>query len=106
MANLFKRLSLIIIAALIPVLLFGPPLSIAKNLPTVCNIFDKKMTEKAGSCGHRAVFSKIQDKSFEVGAVLSFHVDLETSHFLIIQRTPLSVSISFANNTQSNPLRC
>jgi hypothetical protein len=87
-------------------LLLGPPLSIAKNLPTVCNIFDKKMTEKAGSCGHRAAFSKTQDKSFEVGAALFSNVDIETSHFRIIQSTPLSVSISFTNNNQSNPLRC
>ena len=95
-----------ILVALVITLLVGPPLSIAKNLPTVCNIFDKKMADKAGSCGHRAMFSKFQDKSFEVEAVLPSNVDLETSHFSIIQINPLSVSISFASNTQSNPLRC
>ncbi len=95
-----------ILVALVITLLVGPPLSIAKNLPTVCNIFDKKMAEKAGSCGHRAMFAKFQDKTFQVEAVLSSNADLETSHFSVIQINPLSVSISFASNTQSNPLRC
>ena len=102
----FKSCFFIIAVSLTIVLLFGLPLAIAKNLPTVCNIFNKKMADKAGSCGHRAMFSKFQDKSFEVEAVLSSNVDLETSHFSMIQIDPLSVSISFRSNTQSDPLRC
>jgi hypothetical protein len=65
-----------ILTTLLAVLLLGPPLSIAKNLPTVCNIFHKKAIDKEGPCGHRAVFSKIQDNSFEGEAVLSFDADL------------------------------
>jgi len=96
----------LILAILLVSLLLGPPLARAKNLPTVCNIFDKKVTEKASPCGHRAMLSKTQDRSFDPGAVLFFNVDLETSHFPIIQSNPLSASISFGNNNQYNPLRC
>ena len=101
-----KTYIFIISVALMVLFVIGPPAAFASKLPTVCNIFSQKTTEKAGSCGHRAMFSKIQDKSFEVGAVLFFNVDLETSHFLIIQSNPLSVSFPFASNPQSNPLRC
>lgn len=106
MANLFIRLSLIIIAVLITVLLFGPPLAIAKNLPTICNLFDKKMADKSGSCGNRAIFSKIQDKSFDLGAILFSYLDLETSHFRVVKRNSTAPAFSSAINTQSNPLRC
>ena len=95
-----------ILAILLISLLLGPPLAKAKNLPTLCNIFDKKVTEKASPCGHRAMLSKVQDRSFDLGAVHFFNVDLETNHFLIIQSNPLSVSISFGNNNQYDPLRC
>jgi len=95
-----------ILAILLFSLVLGPPLARAKNLPTVCNIFDKKVTDKASPCGHRAMLSNTQDRSFELEAVLFFNVDLETSHFQIIRNAPLSVSISFENNNQSNPLRC
>ena len=95
-----------ILTTLLIALLIGPPLSIAKNLPTTCNIFDKKTADKAGPCGHRATFSKMQNNSFEVGAVLFLNVDLETSHFFISQSSPISVSFPFGNYAQSNPLRC
>jgi len=95
-----------ILTTLLIVLVIGPPLSIAKNLPTVCNIFDKKTVDKAGSCGHRAMFSKIQDKTFDFEAVLFFEEDLESSYFLITQSNPISVSFPFGNDTQSIPLRC
>jgi hypothetical protein len=105
MTGHFKKIIFITVTALVITFLIGPPLAIAGNLPTVCNIFHKKV-DKEGHCGHRAIFSKIQDKSFEVGAVLVPGVDFETSHFLIIQSNPLSVLFSFGKNTQSNPLRC
>ena len=101
-----KKFIFITVTALVIALLLGPPLAIASNLPTVCNIFHKKTVDKEGHCGHRAIFSKIQDKSFEVGAVLVPGVDFETSHFLIIQSNPLSVSFPFGSNPQSSPLRC
>ena len=61
----------IIIVSLVLMILFvvGPPAAMASKLPTVCNIFSQKTTEKSEPCGHRAMFSKIQDKAFEVGAV-------------------------------------
>jgi hypothetical protein len=98
----------IIILSVVLMILFvvGPPAAMASKLPTVCNIFSQKTTEKAGPCGHRAIFSKIQDKSFQVEAVLSFDVDFESGHFLIIQSNPLSVSFPFGSNPQSSPLRC
>ena len=65
-----------ILTTLLVALLLGPSLSIAKNLSTACNIFHKKAIDKEGPCGHRAMFSKVQDKSFQVEAVLSFDVDL------------------------------
>ena len=95
-----------ILTTLLIALLVGPPLSIAKNLPTVCNIFYKNTADKTGPCGHKAMFSKMQNNSFEVGAVLFLNVDLETSHFFISQSSPISVSFPFGNDTQSNPLRC
>ena len=52
------------------------------------------------------MFSKNQDKVFEVEAVLSGHIDLEPNQILIIQTTPLYASIPFGGNIQSNPLRC
>ena len=106
MSRRLKPYGLIIAIVLTVAFLLGPPLARAKNLPTVCNIFDKKVTEKASPCGNRAMLSKVQDRSFDLGAVHFFNVDLETSHFLIIQSNPLSVSISFGNNNQYNPLRC
>ena len=78
---------LIISVALMILFVAGPPVTMASNLPTVCNIFSHKKSEKAEPCGHRAIFSKAQDKSFQVEAVLSFNVDFETSHFLIILRS-------------------
>lgn len=96
----------IILTTLLIALLIGPPLSIAKNLPTVCNIFYKNTADKTGACGHKAMFSKMQNNSFEVEAVLFFNVDLEFSHSLIIPNNPTSVSFTLGSNTQSNPLRC
>ncbi len=95
-----------VLTTLLIALLIGPPLSIAKNLPTVCNIFDKKMAGKAGPCGHRALSSKIQDKSFEVEAVLFLTAELEFSHSLVIPNNPTSLSFPFGGSAQSNPLRC
>ena len=87
-------------------LLLGPPLSIAKNLPTVCNIFDKDKAEKSGHCGHRALFSKIQDKPPDAVAVLFSNVDLENRCLLNIQSDSLSIFFPFGTNPSSNPLRC
>ncbi len=68
MSPRFRPFGFIVLTGLIITLLMGPPLAIASNLPTACNIFDKR--DKAGPCGHRAMFSKIQDKSFEAEGVL------------------------------------
>ena len=105
MTGHFKEIIFITVTALVITFLIGPPLAIAGNLPTVCNIFHKTV-DKEGHCGHRAIFSKIQDKSFQVGAVLVPDVDFETNHLLIIQSNPLSVSFPFGSNPQSSPLRC
>ena len=106
MSRRYKTHLIIVSVMLMILFVVGPPTAMASNLPTVCNIFSQKKSEKAGPCGHRAIFSKIQDKSFQVEAVLSFDVDFETSHFLIIQSNPLSVSFPFGSNPQSSPLRC
>ena len=106
MSRRYKTHFIIISVMLMILFVVGPPAAMASKLPTVCNIFSQKTTEKAGPCGHRAIFSKVQDKSFQVEAVLSFDVDFETSHFLIIQSNPLSVSFPFGSNPQSSPLRC
>ena len=106
MSGRYKTHIFIVSVALMFVFLVGPPAAFASKLPTVCNIFSKKALDKAGPCGHRAMFSKIQDKSFDAQAVLFFNLDFETSHFLIIQSNPLSVSFPFGSNAQSNPLRC
>jgi hypothetical protein len=98
--------SFFILATLFVALLLGPPLSIAKNLPTVCNIFDKTKAPKSGPCDHRAMFSKFQDKSFEAGAVLFSQVDFVPSHFGVVQNNSATVPFPLASNTQSSPLRC
>jgi hypothetical protein len=87
-------------------LLLGPPLALASKLPTVCNIFHNKPIEKAGSCGHRTMFSKIQDKSFEVEAGHFFSTELGTSHFTAVSNSfPIRFS-EIADLPQSSPLRC
>jgi len=106
MSHRFRLFGFIVLTSLIVVLLMGPPLAIASKLPKACNIFDKKAADKAGPCGHRAMFLKIQDKSFEVEAVLFFNVDLETIQIFIIHNNPTSVFLPLDSNTQSNPLRC
>jgi len=106
MSRRLKPYFLIIAVSLTIGLLFGLPLAMANNLPTICNIFNKKMGDKTGSCGHRSMISKFQDKSFEVEAVLFGHIDLETSESFILPSKPTSLSFSLGNNTQSNPLRC
>jgi hypothetical protein len=106
MLHRYRTHIFIISVALMIIFVVGPPAAFASRLPTVCNLFSQKTTEKAGPCGHRAIFSKIQDKSFEAGAVLIPGVDFETSHFLIVQSNPLSVSFPFGSNPQSSPLRC
>lgn len=106
MLKRFKTYVPIILTAVVIALLMGPPLAFASKLPTICNIFYKNQMDKSGHCGQQTVFSKIQDKSFELGAVLFSHVIFETSHFLIIQNNPSSFSFPFGSNAQSNPLRC
>jgi hypothetical protein len=97
--------SFLIPAILLVALFLGPPLSIAKNLPTACNIFDKAKAHKSGPCDHRAMFSKFQDKSLEVEAGLVSHANFEMSLFLMTPQNPLFVFLPFGRNTQSSPLR-
>jgi hypothetical protein len=104
MLHRFRLFRSIVLTGLIVLLLMGPPLSIASNLPTACNIFGKKAAGKAGPCGYRAMYSKIQDKSFEVEGVLSFNAGLETTQLLVIQNSPTSFLLPLENNTQSPPL--
>jgi hypothetical protein len=106
MTNPLKKLILIMVTALLIAFLLGPPLSFASKLPTVCNIFHKKMTDKAGPCGHRAMISKIQDKSLEVGVVLFSTVDLETSYSTVVQNYNPPPFLLSGSLPQSNPLRC
>jgi hypothetical protein len=106
MKGRIKKFTFIAVSALVIALLLGPPLAIAGNLPTVCNIFHKKAVDKEGTCAHRAMFSKVQDKSFEAGAVLLPSVGFETNHFLIIQTSPTSIFSLFGKSIQFNPLRC
>jgi len=101
-----KTYIFILSVALLALFVVGPPAAMASRLPTVCNIFSQKMTEKAKSCGNRAIFLKVQDKSLQVEAVLSFDANFETGNFLTIQTGPLSVSFPLGNNSQFNPLRC
>ena len=106
MSRRYKTHIIIVSVVLMILFVVGPPAALASRLPTVCNLFSQKTTEKAGPCGHRAIFSKIQDRSFEVGAVLVPGVGFEAGHFLIIRSNPLSVSFPFGTNSQSSPLRC
>jgi hypothetical protein len=106
MSRRYKTHIIIISVVLMILFAVGPPAAMASKLPTVCNIFSHKTSEKAEPCGHRAIFSKIQDKSFQVEAVSSFEVDFEIGNFLTIQTNPLSVSFPPESNTQFNPLRC
>jgi len=106
MSRRYKTHIFIISVALMTLFVVGPPAAMASNLPTVCNIFSHKTTGKAEPCGHRTVFSKVQDKSLQVGAVLSFDVNFEAGNFLTIQGNPFSMSFPLGDNPQFNPLRC
>jgi hypothetical protein len=106
MSGRHKTHLFIISAALIILFLVGPPAAFASKLPTVCNIFAKKNVEKAGACGHRAFFTKIQDRFPVVEAALFSQFNFEPRHLLIIKSNHLSGSSSFGSNPQSNPLRC
>ena len=106
MSRRLRPFGFVILAAVVVTLLLGPPLAMASKLPTVCNIFNKKTVDKAGPCGHRAMFSKIQDKSFEVGAIHFSSVGLETNRFTIAQDSHHTVTLSISNLSQTNPLRC
>ncbi len=98
--------SYLILLTVFVALLFGPPLSMAKNLPTVCNIFAKGKAEKSGHCGHRAMFSKVQDKAPEAAVITFSNPDLENSRLAINRSDSLSGSFPPGTNSQSNPLRC
>jgi hypothetical protein len=106
MSRRYKTHIFIVSVALMILFVVGPPAAFASKLPTVCNIFSPKGAEKAGQCGHRAIFLKIQDTSFEVEAVLFFNVNFETSDFFPIHNNPLSPSFPFGSNPQFSPLRC
>jgi hypothetical protein len=106
MSRRLKPYGLIIAIILTVALLLGPPLAIANNLPTVCNIFVKKTTDKAGSCDHRSMVSKFQDKSVELGAILYPIADLEIGHPVIAPGIIPSSLLSSNSLAQSNPLRC
>ncbi len=106
MSRRLKPYFLIIAVSLAFALFFGPPFAIAKNLPTICNLFSKKMGDKTGSCGHRSMISKIQDKSFQVEAFLFFNVGLQTTDSYIISSSLTSFSFSLGSHTLFNPLRC
>jgi hypothetical protein len=105
MPRRLKPYALLILTILIIVFLVGPPLAIASNLPTACNIFHKKMVDKAGCCGHRAV-SKIQDNSFNSPAVLLLSVNFEISYFLMVPNNFPSLTYLFMSDSQLTPLRC
>ena len=106
MSGRLKPYLTVLIILLLAALVTGPPAAFASKLPTVCNIFDKKTADKAGSCGHRAIFTKTQDKFPVVEAALISLLNFEPRHFLIIQNNPLSVSSPFGSKAQFNPLRC
>ena len=106
MSRRLKPYFLIIAVSLALALFLGPPFAIAKNLPTICNIFSKKMGDKTGSCGHRSMISKIQDKSFQVEAFLFFNAGVQTIDSFIISGDPTSFSFSLGSHTPFNPLRC
>jgi hypothetical protein len=106
MSQHFRPYSLTIFTTLIIALLLGPPLSIAKNLPTVCNIFHKKAMDQTTPCGKRAMFSKIQDKSLEVQAALFSNEDLEISHLTITENNFPSFLLPVGSIAKIIPLRC
>jgi hypothetical protein len=97
---------LIILATLILALLLGPPLAFASKLPTVCNVFHKRPVYKGGPCGHRAMLSKIQDKSFEVEAVHFANISLASKYFTPTPSICPTCFLEIADLLQSNPLRC
>ncbi len=94
--------AVIIVAAL----LLAPPLSMAKNLPTFCNIFNKKMSEKPGSCGHRAALSKILDKGLEFEATYPGQLDLGPSQSVSVSTIPSFLFYSLESVLLSTSLRC
>ena len=106
MTGHFQKLTFIMITALVVAFLLGPPLSLASKLPTVCNIFAKKSVDKACPCGHKAMFSKNQEKSFEVEGILFSSAGFKTSPFAIVQGHHPSFFLPFGSNAQTNPLRC
>ena len=106
MSRLLKPYFFIFAVSLTLVLLAGPPLAIAKNLPTRCNLFNKKMADNKESCAHRSMISKIQDKSFVAEAIIFSNAGLEVIDFLMIPSSIASVSFSSRSHTVFNPLRC
>ena len=106
MPKRFKTYVLSILTAVVIALLMGPPLAFASKLPTICNIFYKNQMDKSRHCGQQSVFSKIQDKSFEFGAVFVSNTDLEIHHFLVPQTIYPTCFLSIGDFFQSNPLRC
>jgi hypothetical protein len=106
MTNRLKKLSFIIITALLIAFLLGPPLSFASKLPTVCNVFHKRSVDKAGTCGHRTTLSKVQDKSFEVEVVHFANMGISTNHFTATSSRCPTCLPEIADLLQSNPLRC
>ena len=106
MSHRFRLFGFIVLTSLIVVLLMGPPLAIASKLPTICNIFYKDQMDKSRHCGQQSVFSKIQHKTFEFGAVFVSNTDLEIHHFLVPQTIYPTFFLSIGDFLQSNPLRC
>jgi len=86
-------------------LVITPPLSMAKNLPTTCNIFQQKGPAKHGHCSNGQTFSKIQDKAFET-AICPIGLELATAFYLAASGGPSFFIDSLAEFAHPTPLRC
>lgn len=86
------------------IMLLGPPLAMATNLPAGCHIFHNKKAAKLGSCWHNVTFSK--DKLPFGEMAFSAGPDPIINQTILIQNNDLSIFSRFVTILNSEPLRC
>ncbi len=105
MTGRLKKFIFVTVTAVVIAFLLGPPLAIASNLPTVCNIFNKKQIEKSGPCKNHVTFSK--DKYYEGGlAILIVVTDLGISNPTMVHNNHHSLLHPPGIILSTAPLRC
>lgn len=104
MSGRVKPYFIILCALLAAALLLNSPVAFATKLPTACNVFDKKQTEKSGPCGSQAMLSKLQ--SLDDGAVQVSEAGTENYTFIGSCSKQPSFLSPYAPIPDSLPLRC